>query len=146
MCGTFYLQNFFSQDFQRNRTQDQPRGRNLGWLCSFLCVCSAICWKRITKLGKLTAVWKRVCTPGPSIPLPGLGRVHSKAYKMPGCTGFSVGAPWLTARVISQGLPYQSAELRSTLLWEPAPQYPIASLFWVHSLLIGIALVYFLLV
>lgn len=30
------------------------RGRNLGWLWSFLWVCSAICWKRIIKLGKLT--------------------------------------------------------------------------------------------
>lgn len=41
-------------DFWRNNTKDQKRGRNLGWLWSFLCVCSAICWKRITKLGKLT--------------------------------------------------------------------------------------------
>lgn len=47
---------------------------------------------------------------------------------------------------LSQGFPYQSAELRSKLLWEPASQYPLASFFWLYSMLIGIALKYFSLV
>lgn len=60
-------------------TRRSKRGRNLGWLWNFLCVCSAICWKRITKLGKLMAKWRRVHTPGPSIPLSGLGRVQESS-------------------------------------------------------------------
>lgn len=39
------------------------------------------------------AVWKRVRTPCPLIPLPGLRRGHSRACKSPGCTCFSVGSP-----------------------------------------------------
>ena len=91
------------------------------------------------------AVWKRVRTPAPSIPLPGLGRGYSRACELPGRTWFSVGSPLLIPGIISQGSPYQCAEVRAKPLSEPASPDPLASFFG-YTVCSGIALKYFSLV
>lgn len=64
------------------------RGRNLGWLWSFLWVCSAICWKRITKLGKLTGKAKDYVHSWPLHLSPRAGQRTAKLIKCHDALGF----------------------------------------------------------
>lgn len=64
------------------------RDRNLGWLWSFLCVCSAICWKRITKLGKLTGKAEACVHFWPLSVSPRAGRKIAKLMNCHGTLGF----------------------------------------------------------
>ena len=121
------------------------KGRNLGWLWSFRCVCSALCWKRITKLGKLTGKARESVHSWPLHLFPRAGQSTAKLMKCHDALGF------LMDDLHSQcptGISSPVAEvgagcLSLRLLWEPVSQHPLASFLGIQGVLTRLALRFF---